>query len=204
VGGDYFDFLEAPGGRLGLVLGDVSGKGFAAALLMASLQASLRTLSAGSDPLGTRLVAVNRLLLEASEPSRYATLFVGEYDDASRRLQYVNCGHNPPLVVRASGALERLQPTAMVVGLVEEWSCTLEEVALDPGDVLVVYSDGISEALDEREREFGDARLAEAVAACRERSVPEILDAVYAAVRRFSSGEQADDQTLVIARATAR
>lgn len=204
VGGDYFDFLEAPGGRLGLVLGDVSGKGFAAALLMASLQASLRTLAARCEPLAERLAEVNRLLLEASEPSRYATLFVGEYDDASRRLQYVNCGHNPPLLVRGSGAVERLQPTAMVVGLVEEWACALEEAVLEPGDLLVVYSDGISEALDAREQEFGDARLAEAVAACRERSVPEILDAAFAAVRAFSAGEQADDQTLVVARATPR
>ena len=201
VGGDYFDFIEGGDGRLGLVLADVSGKGFAAALLMASLQASLRTLWPRGEDLRERLRVVNRLLVESSEPSRYATLFLAEYEDASGRLRFVNCGHNPPLLLRADGPVERLEPTAMVIGLVEPWSCEVGEVVLRPGDVLAAYSDGISEATDEGDREFGDERLLEIVAAFRAGPLPALLDAVFDAVRRFGGDEQADDQTLLVARA---
>jgi sigma-B regulation protein RsbU (phosphoserine phosphatase) len=202
VGGDYFDFVDAGEGRLGLVLADVSGKGLAAALLMASLRASLRTLSPYARDLSGRLGAVNRLLVESTEPSRYATLFLGEYDDATRRLRYVNCGHNPPVLLRADGRTERLLPTAMVVGLVEDWSCDVAESVLEPGDVLVVYSDGISEATDGQEVEFGEGRLVDSVRAHRQARLPDLLDAVFTAVRAFSAGEQADDQTLVVGRAS--
>ena len=167
MGGDYFDFFDGGEGRLGLVLADVSGKGLAAALLMASLRASLRTLSPLAGDLAGRLVAVNRLLVESTEPSRYATLFLGEYDDGARRLRYVNCGHNPPALLRADGRVERLLPTAMVVGLVEEWTCDVAETVLGPGDLLVVYSDGISEAADGQEEEFGERRLVETAGAHR-------------------------------------
>ena len=200
VGGDYFDFLSAGEGRLGLVLADVSGKGLSAALLMASLQASVRTAALLPDDVAGRLAAVNRLLVDASESNRYATLFMGEYDEASSRLQYANCGHNPPLVVRFGGEVERLGPTAMVVGLVEDWRCDTATTALGPGDVLVVYSDGISEASDAGGDEFGDQRLADIVRAMRGAPLEELADSVYEAVRRFSHGEQADDQTLVLAR----
>jgi sigma-B regulation protein RsbU (phosphoserine phosphatase) len=201
VGGDYFDFLDGSDGRLGLVLADVSGKGFAAALLMASLQASLRTLSPRGEDLRERLRAVNRLLVESTEASRYATLFLAEYEDASGRMRFVNCGHNPPLLLRAGGTVERLQPTAMVIGLVEPWGCDVGEVVLHPGDLLVAYSDGISEATDEDDNEFGDERLLETVAAFRAGPLPELLDVAFDAVRRFGNGEQADDQTLLVARA---
>ena len=200
MGGDYFDFLDGAEGRLGLVLADVSGKGLAAALLMASLRASLRTQSPVAGELSGRLAAVNRLLVESTEPSRYATLFLGEYDDADRRLRYVNCGHNPPLLLRADGRLERLLPTAMVVGLIEEWTCEVAETGMNSGDLLVVYSDGISEAADAQDEEFGERRLVEAAGAHRAEPLPGLLEAVFAEVRRFSLGDQADDQTLVIAR----
>jgi serine phosphatase RsbU (regulator of sigma subunit) len=201
VGGDYFDFMDGAEGRLGLVLADVSGKGFAAALLMAGLQASLRTLFPRDEDLGERLVAVNHLLVRSTELSRYATLFLGEFEEESRRLRFVNCGHNPPLVLRADGRVERLMPTAMVIGLVEPWACDVGEVTLGAGDLVVAYSDGITEAADLDEQEFGEHRLAETVVAHRARPLPELLDAVYGAVRRFSVGEQADDQTLLVARA---
>ena len=200
VGGDYFDFIDGADGGLGLVLADVSGKGFAAALLMASLRASLRTLSPRAGDLAGRLGAVNRLLVESTEPSRYATLFLGEYDDGARRLRYVNCGHNPPVLLRADGRVERLLPTAMVVGLVEEWTCDVAQTGMGPGDLLVVYSDGISEAADAQDEEFGEWRLVETAGAHRAEPLPDLLEAVFAEVRRFSLGDQADDQTLVIAR----
>ncbi len=133
VGGDFLDFVDGgPGGeRLSLVLADVSGKGLAAALLMASLQASLRTLSPRGEGLRERLAAANRLLVETTEPSRYATLFVGDHEPG--RLRYVNCGHNPPMLLRASGGVERLMPTAMVVGLVDDWTCEVVDTARRAG-----------------------------------------------------------------------
>jgi phosphoserine phosphatase RsbU/P len=200
VGGDYFDFLDAGEGRVGLVVADVSGKGFAAALLVASLHASLRSQSPRAADLASQLETVNRLLYESTETNRYATLFLGQFDDAERRLRYVNCGHNPPLLLRRDGSLERLAPTAMVVGLVEDWTTGTEEIILGPGDLLAIYSDGLTEAVDGRGEEFGETRLVRTIEACREREPRSILDVVFGEVRRFSAGEQADDQTMVIAR----
>jgi serine phosphatase RsbU (regulator of sigma subunit) len=198
VGGDYYDFLDAGEGRVGLVLADVSGKGLAAALLVASLHASLRSQPRDGD-LVSQLRTVNRLLHEATETNRYATLFLGRFDDADRRLRYVNCGHNPPLVLRRDGALERLAPTAMVVGLVADWTSETAEVALEPGDLLAIYSDGITEATDRRGEEFGEARLVQILQDNRDRGARALLDVVFEQVRAFSDGEQADDQTMVIA-----
>jgi sigma-B regulation protein RsbU (phosphoserine phosphatase) len=200
VGGDYYDFLDAGDGSVGLVLADVSGKGFAAALLVASLHASLRSQPPRAGDLASQLQTVNRLLYESTEANRYATLFLGRFDDAERRLRYVNCGHNPPLLLRHDGSLARLAPTAMVVGLVEGWTAGTEEVVLGPGDLLAIYSDGLTEATDASGEEFGETRLARAIEARRDREVKSLLDAVFEEVRRFSAGEQADDQTMVIAR----
>jgi len=200
VGGDYYDFLDVGDGRVGLVLADVSGKGFASALLVASLHASLRSQSPLSEDLASQLRTVNRLLYQSTETNRYATLFLGLFDDADRRLRYVNCGHNPPLLLRGTGSLERLAPTAMVVGLVEDWTAGTEETVLGSGDILAIYSDGLTEAADRRGEEFGEARLVRAIQAHRDREVRELLDLVFEDVRRFSDGEQADDQTMVIAR----
>ena len=202
VGGDYFDFLDLGPGRLGLVLADVPGKGFAAALLMAALQASLRS----RDPedmrdLPRQLRAVNQLLYRSSEESRFASLFIGVYDDAARRLVYANCGHNPPLLLRgAGGAGERLEPTAPVLGILEDWDCTTGEVALAPHDVLALYSDGVVEAFSDEGEEFGEARLRRALAAVAGAAVDTMLDAVVAEVVSFSGREQEDDMTLLLAR----
>jgi serine phosphatase RsbU (regulator of sigma subunit) len=202
VGGDYFDFLDLGPGRLGLVLADVSGKGFAAALLMAALQASLRS----RDPddmldLPRQLRAVNQLLYRSSEDSRFATLFIGIYDDASRRLVYANCGHNPPLLVRAAaGASVRLEPTATVLGILEEWDCETCEVMLAPGDLLALYTDGVVEAFSDEGEEFGEARLERALRANAAAPLDTVLDAVVTDVVRFSGHEQEDDLTLLLAR----
>ena len=200
VGGDYYDFLDAGEGRVAIVLADVSGKGFAAALLVASLHASLRSQALREGGLAAPLVTVNRLLYEATETNRFATLFLGLFDDGGRRLRYANCGHNPPLLLRADGSVERLSPTAMVVGLVEDWSTETGEVLLRAGDRLAIYSDGLTEATDGSGEEFGEARLVQAIESRGEADVEALLDSVFEAVRRFSAGEQADDQTMVIAR----
>jgi serine phosphatase RsbU (regulator of sigma subunit) len=202
VGGDYYDFLDLGPGRVGLVLADISGKGFSAALLMASLQASLRSRSAqAGDALVHQLEETNQLLHDSSQTHHYATLFLGVYDDASGRLHYANCGHSPPFLLRAGGEVERLTPTGMVIGLIEPWSCETAEVALQPGDTLVVYSDGATDALADDGEDFGEARLLETLQTHVEKPVAELLGAVVDTVRRFSGSEQEDDLTLLLARA---
>ena len=202
VGGDYYDFLDLGPGRLGVVLADISGKGIAAALLMANLQANLRSQYAVAleDP-HRLLQSVNHLFYENTPEDRYATLFFADYDDASRCLRYANCGHNPPLLLRANGVLERLSATATVLGLFKNWKCALEEVSLRPGDVLLVYTDGITEAPDITGKEFGESRLLEILRSHPQVSVNELLSLILAAVQEFSGASQADDLTLVIAQA---
>ena len=166
VGGDYYDFLELRPGRLALVLADIAGKGISGALLMANLQANLRSQYAVAlDDLPRLLKSVNQLFYENSSDSSYATLFFADYDDSSRRLRYVNCGHLPPLLLRADGQLERLTATNTVLGLFEKWECAVAEVQLAPGDTLVLYTDGVTEAENAEGEQFGESRLAETMLA---------------------------------------
>ena len=202
VGGDYYDFLDLGAGRLGIVLADISGKGIAAALLMANLQANLRSryMVALEDP-HQLLQSVNRLFFENTPEDSYATLFYADYDDANHCLRYANCGHNPPLLLRANGEIERLGATATVLGLFTNWNCEVKKVSLGPGDVLVIYTDGVTEAPNQAGEEFGESRLLKIVRAHKQVEVKETLSAILAEVQEFSGASQADDLTLVIARA---
>ena len=202
VGGDYYDFLALGEGQVGLVLADVVGKGISAALLMASLQAHLRGQSAVVPDDPPRLLqAVHRLLFISTAPHHFVTLFFGHYDDASRRLRYVNCGHNPPLLLRREGAVQWLHSTATVLGLLPDWESPMEEVRLAAGDTLVIYSDGVTEAMSDAGELFGEERLVEAVRQHKHLPVPELLDALVNTVEVFSGHEQEDDLTFVVARA---
>jgi serine phosphatase RsbU (regulator of sigma subunit) len=204
VGGDYYDFLELRPGRLALVLADIAGKGISGALLMANLQANLRSQYAVAlDDLPRLLRSVNQLFYQNSSDSSYATLFFGDYDDASRRLRYVNCGHLSPLLLRADGKLERLTALATVLGLFEEWETSVAEVQLAAGDLLLLYTDGVTEAENAAGEQFGESRLIETLRAQRHLPVPALLETIVATVQRFSEGEQADDITLVLARCTS-
>jgi len=201
VGGDYYDFLELRPGRLALVLADIAGKGISGALLMANLQANLRSQYAVAlDDLARLLKSVNQLFYANSSDSSYATLFFADYDDSSRRLRYVNCGHLPPLLLRADGQLERLTATTTVLGLFEKWECWVAEVQLAAGDILILYTDGVTEAENAEGEQFGESRLIETVLAQRHLPVPSLLETIVATVQKFSDGEQADDITLVLAR----
>ena len=201
VGGDYYDFLDLGPGRLGLVLADIAGKGISGALLMANLQANLRSQYAVAlEDLPRLLRSVNQLFFENTADSSYATLFFGDYDDATRRLRYVNCGHLPPLLLRANGKTDRLHATATVLGLFERWECSAAEVLLRAGDTLVLYTDGVTEAESPEGQEFCECRLIETLRAHILLPAPELIEAVVAAVRKFGPGEQADDITLVVAR----
>ena len=201
VGGDYYDFLHLGEGRLGLVIGDTSGKGIGAALLMANLQANLRSQSATAMQEPKRfLQSVNQLFYENTTDSAYATLFFAEYDDNARRLRYANCGHYAPLLLRNNGSLERLDSTSTVLGLFPQWECRLDGCSLSRGDVLAFYTDGITESFNQAEEEFGEDRLLESLRRNRERPAIQLLDAIVDEVRRFSPGEQHDDITLIIAK----
>ena len=201
VGGDYYDFLDLGGERLGLVIGDISGKGIAAALLMANLQANLRSQCAiALDQPQRLLCSVNQLFCENTADGAFATLFFGEYDDTARRLRYANCGHLPALLLRRDNTLEHLDSTATILGAFKEWDCSIQENQLFPGDTLALYTDGITESFNEAEEEFGEARLAEALRRHRDLSPHALLGTVVDEVRQFSPHEQRDDITLIIAK----
>jgi phosphoserine phosphatase RsbU/P len=201
VGGDYYDFLGLPGGCLGIVIADVSGKGVPAALLMASLQASTRGQSQAQAGKVAELTAnVNLLVCDASPENRYATFFYGHIDPVTRLLTYTNGGHNAPILLRG-GAVMRLDEGGPPVGLFRFSQYVQQEVQLQAGDLLVLYTDGISEAENPAEEEWGDDALIAAARACVEVPAVETIDRLMAEADGFAAGApQHDDMTLVIAR----
>jgi len=201
VGGDYYDFLNLGQERLGLVVGDIAGKGIAAALLMANLQANLRSQCAiALDQPQQFLQSVNRLFYENTVDSAYATLFFAEYDDKLRRLRYANCGHLCGLLLRHDHSLERLDSTCAVLGLFSNWDCSIGECQLFPGDTLAIYTDGITESFNDAGEEFGEQRLVEALRRHRGLSSEPLLTSILEDVRQFSPNEQYDDITLIVAK----
>ncbi|HEX4750448.1 MAG TPA: SpoIIE family protein phosphatase [Bryobacteraceae bacterium] len=210
VGGDYYDFIDLGRERLGLVTADISGKGMAAALLMANLQAHLHNQCASywSRPFTPFvleqpqrfLLAVNRLFRENTIHSAYATLFFAEYDDATRQLRYANCGHPAALLLRHNSELERLDSTTTVLGLFERWDCATAEHQLFRGDTLAIYTDGVTESFNAEGEEFGEHRLIEALQRRRELPLEALLASLVDDLRQFSCHEQHDDITVVVAR----
>jgi serine phosphatase RsbU (regulator of sigma subunit)/predicted enzyme related to lactoylglutathione lyase len=201
VGGDYYDFLNLGQERLGLVIADTSGKGIGAALLMANLQANLRSQSAiALDQPERFLRSVNQLFCDNTTDSAYATLFFAEYDDRRMWLRYANCGHYSPLLFRSDNTLERLNSTCTVLGLFTEWDCSIVECQLFAGDTLALYTDGIIDSRNDAGEEFGEERLIEVLRRHRGLSSQDLLEATVDELRRFSPHEQYDDITLIIAR----
>ncbi|QNI33307.1 SpoIIE family protein phosphatase [Alloacidobacterium dinghuense] len=201
VGGDYYDFLDLGSQRLGLVIGDIAGKGIAGALLMANLQANLRgQLAMVVDQPQRLLHSVNQLFFKNTAEHAYATLIFAEYDDKAQMLRYANCGHLPALLLRCSGEMERLHSTCTVVGLFDDWECKSSEACLLPGDTLALYTDGVTEACNDQGEEFGEERLADALRRYRNHSASGLLQSVVNEVQSFSPQEQQDDITLIVAR----
>jgi serine phosphatase RsbU (regulator of sigma subunit)/predicted enzyme related to lactoylglutathione lyase len=201
VGGDYYDFLALGQGRLGLLVGDIAGKGIAAALLMANLQANLRSQFAlASEQTELFLQSVNKLFYENSVDSAYATVFFAEYDDTARRLRYSNCGHLSALLLRRDGTLERLDSTATVLGLFKDWNGPTMECQLFPGDTFAIYTDGVTESFGPGGEEFGEERLVEALRHHGEMSARALLASVLEEIQKFSPDEQHDDITLIVAK----
>ncbi len=205
VGGDYYDFLLLPNDRFGIAIGDVSGKGIAAALLMASLQASLRGQAIqGQENLAQLMGNVNRLVYDASAENRYATFFYAEYKAQTHELTYVNAGHNAPIILRrAEGEWQiiRLEVGGAVVGLLPRFPYQQETVKLERGDVLIGFTDGISEAMNPEDEEWGEEQLIAALKTCNGLSASETIARLVSAADAFAAGaKQHDDMTIVIVR----
>ena len=201
VGGDYYDFLSLGPDRLGFVIADVAGKGIAAALLMANLQANLRSQFALALEQPQRMLQkVNRLFCENTPDGAFATLFFGDYDDSSGFLRYVNCGHLCALLLRRDGSCDRLESTSTVLGIFKTWECAVGESSLRRGDLLALYTDGVTESMDHDFEEFGEDRLIESLRHHRHHPPQFLLNSVVADVRAFTPHEQHDDITLIIAK----
>jgi sigma-B regulation protein RsbU (phosphoserine phosphatase) len=200
VGGDYYDFLALASGRLGLAIADVSGKGIPAALLMASLQASVRGQSqADSSHVAELMSNVNRLVCDASPENRYATFFYAQFDPATRRMVYTNGGHNPPILLRGTEVI-RLEAGGPPVGLFRFSGYQQEQIELQPGDLLVMFTDGVSEAENHAHDEWGEDALAETARTCIGLPAAEIISRIMQAADSFVAGApQHDDMTLVVA-----
>ena len=204
VGGDYYDVFELPDARTGIAIGDVSGKGISAALLMASLRASLRGVTLDSPRDFANLMdKVNRLVFDASASNRYATFFFAAFDPATRKLDCVNAGHNPPILLRGSfnsGAqVMRLEADGPVVGLLPGAPYTEQSLTLMPGDLLLLYTDGISEAMTHDDEEWGEERMIASAEKVKDSEAPEILRHIFKDADAFTAGApQHDDMTLLL------
>lgn len=204
IGGDYYDFIEREDGRLIITLGDVSGKGTAAALLMSSLHAAVHAQAASHDSLVDTISAVNRYLADNIPPNRFVTLFYAELSPKTGALSFLNAGHNPPLIVHQAGTVEQLSSGGLPLGIKPDAVFREGRTQLQPGDVMVIYSDGVSEAGNPQGEEFGVKRLSDTVMRNMESSASGIRDRIESALTKFSEGTAAaDDITLVIVKRQA-
>ena len=198
VGGDAFDYFLVDGGRLCFAIADVSGKGVPAALLMSNAQASLRAFCDGRQNVPEAVRHINQSV-SRSASGKFITLFYGEFEPATGRLRYTNAGHNYPLVRRRDGAVEELREGGLPLGLFEDAEYRQGDIELEPGDSLLLYSDGISEAMDVRDREFGEDRLTELWKQRGSRRPAGVIEDVLVEVERFrGAAPQSDDMTVVV------
>lgn len=203
VGGDYYDFLSFPCGRVGMVVGDVAGKGMSAALLMSSLQARVHAVFDETSDLAKHVARLNRATCGNCPDNRFITFFIALVDPSTGELTYSNAGHNPPLVVRAAGDCETLGTGGVMLGILPMAQYQEATVHLVKGDVLVLFSDGVTEAPDPQDCEYGEERLAQLVWNMRERPASEIVEQIHKAVAEHTKGAPAaDDITVVVARRT--
>ena len=200
VSGDYYDFLELPGNRIGLTIGDVSGKGVSASLQMANLQGLLRTQAPTAENPAELARRINRHLFVSSRGAKYCTFFYAVFDETTKQLEFVNAGHNPPLLFNA-GARKLLESTGVPLGLFPEVTHETRNETLDPGTLVVLYSDGITEARGGGGRAYGVERLVSLVSKERKRLPEDLVDRILEDVRAFSGDALADDdRTLVVMR----
>ena len=198
VGGDYFDFIPSEGGRIAICLGDVSGKGLPASLLMANLQATLRGQTFLNPPAKLCLQRSNRLLYLSTSSEKFVTLFYSILDPVSHVLSFSNAGHDAPMLLRQGGEVQRLQTGGIVLSILEDFPYEEDVVSLQPGDLLVIYTDGITESVNQNQELFGEDRLMATIRSCRDTSAREIIDHIITSARTHAgSVPQADDMTLI-------
>jgi sigma-B regulation protein RsbU (phosphoserine phosphatase) len=199
VGGDCFDALVFPGGGIGITVADVAGKGVPAALLMSNLQAAVRAFAQEGTAPGSVCTSVNRLLCRNMASGRFVTFCYARIDVAARRLTYANAGHNPPLLVHANGAVEKLAPGGTVLGVFADSTYEQGEFTYAPGARLVFYTDGITEGRNAAGDEFGDELLTQSALANRSLAADEMLAAMLRDIEAFNDGKYDDDATLIVA-----
>ena len=201
VGGDHYDFIPLPEGRLALAVADVSGKGAPASILMASVHASLQALAGAASP-AVVLERLNRFLFASTQANKFVTLFYAELDTRARRLSYVNAGHVPPFRVRGrDGEIERLLAGGPALGLFDEATFEVGDLALDSGDVVGMVTDGVTEALSPDDREFGDERASSALRTARGETAGGLVRALVQTVDAWTGGPCSDDLTALILKA---
>lgn len=201
VGGDYYDFLPSGDDHLALVLGDVSGKSMPAALLMANVQATIRGQTLLNPAAGDCMTRSNRLLYDSTDSDKFVTFFYAVLDPARHELRYSNAGHNPPMLLSKGGEPRLLETGGPVLGVVPSFTFEEATVTIDPGDLLLIYSDGFTEAMDRRFEEFGEDRLLEATRAAWDLPAAGIVESIFDAVNKHAGdAPQTDDMTLMVLR----
>jgi len=205
VGGDYYDFLPYPDGRVAVLVGDVAGKGMPASLLMSSLQARVQVLFEDPTNLAALVTRLNRIITSNCPPNRFITFFIAVLDPKTGELTYVNAGHNPPLVAHGDGSVEKLEGTGLILGILPMATYEQRTCRMGPGDALLLFSDGVSEPVSPNgDEEFGEERLARVLAALRNQSAESIIKSINQKVEEFTAGAPpADDITLVVAKRLA-
>ncbi|MCX6598607.1 MAG: SpoIIE family protein phosphatase [Acidobacteria bacterium] len=202
VGGDYYDFLPYPDGRVAIIVADVAGKGMPAALLMSSLQARVQVLVEDAPDLASMVTRLNRVITSTCPSNRFITFFMAVLEPTTGETVYCNAGHNPPLLVRANGDVETLEGGGMILGILPKAQYSERRTQLDPGDVLVLFSDGVTEGVKAgTDEEFGEDRLAAAIQRSAKLPATEMIDAINREVAEWAAGTApADDVTLVVVR----
>jgi sigma-B regulation protein RsbU (phosphoserine phosphatase) len=198
VGGDYYDFIPINPERLAVCLGDVSGKGLPASLLMANLQATLRGQSVLNHPVQQCIANSNRLIHQSTDPEKFATLFYGVLDLTENRMMFCNAGHENPMLLR-NGEVIRLEAGGMALGVLDDFPYEHDSTALEPGDLLVVFSDGIPDATNEFDHPFGETGLLDLLEANRDRPAAVLIDRIIDKVNEHEGDtDQLDDLTLLV------
>ncbi len=201
VGGDYYDFLMLPDGRLAFAIGDVSGKGIPAALLMSSLRAGFQTQLREDKSLTSVADKLNRLIFHCTSMSSFITFFFGVIHPRTKYIDYINCGHNPPYVLRQDGSLKDLREGGLVLGMVDDAKFSRGRVVLSPGEMLVSFTDGVTEALNKRDRLFSEKKLEKLILKKRKSRADELMEAVMKAVQKhIGDAPQSDDITMLVIR----
>jgi sigma-B regulation protein RsbU (phosphoserine phosphatase) len=199
VGGDYFDFIPIDEIRNAVCLGDVSGKGLPASLLMASVQATLRAQTMVDMPVDELINHANKLLYRCTNDECFVTLWYGVLDTVAHEIDFCNAGHEPPFLMSANGAVRRLGSTGLALGVLDNFTYRKNSISMEPGDMLVVYSDGVTDMEDKTHRQFGQERLEALIAEHRAKSAHDLVEHIMkAAVEHAGSAPQFDDLTLVV------